>query len=56
MKTTEAVILAILITLVVLLNLFHHTPFHTIIMLVLGISFFVFLLIFAILYNRGKLF
>lgn len=56
MKTAEGVIIAILITLLVLLNMFEHTPFYHITMLILGISFFGFLLIFAILHNRGKLF
>jgi hypothetical protein len=56
MKTAEGVTLAILITLVVLLNLFHHTPFYAVTMLILGIGFFLFCLIFAILNKRGKLF
>ncbi|MDD3899185.1 MAG: hypothetical protein PHE82_09605 [Syntrophomonadaceae bacterium] len=56
MKTTEGVIIAILITLVVLLNMFEHTPFYRITMLVLGGLFFGFCLTFAILHNRGKLF
>lgn len=56
MKTTEGIILAILITLVVLLNMFEHTPFYRITMLVLGGLFFGFCLTFAILHNRGKLF
>ncbi len=58
MKATkiEGVIIAILITLVVLLNLFEHTSFYRITMLVLGGLLFGFVLIFAILNNRGKLF
>ena len=56
MKTTEGVIIAILITLVVLLNLFEHTSFYRITMLVLGGILFGFVLVFAILNNRGKLF
>lgn len=56
MKTTEGVIIAILITLAVLLNILEHTSFYRITMLVLGGLFFGFCLIFAILHNRGKLF
>lgn len=56
MKTTEGSIMAILITLVVLLNLFHHTPFYSVTMLILGISFFAFCITFAILNKNDKLF
>ena len=56
MKTTEGVIIAILITLVVLLNMFEHTPFYRITMLVLGGLFFGFCLVFAVLNKYDKLF
>lgn len=51
----EPIIIASLITLTVLLNLFHHTPFYRIVMLALGLTFFVFCLTFAILNKYDKL-
>ena len=52
----EPIIIASLITLTALLNIFHHTSFYRVVMLVLGIIFFAFCLTFAILNKYDKLF
>jgi preprotein translocase subunit SecG len=56
MKKTESIIIAIFITLIVLLNIFEHTLFYRVTMLVVGGLFFLFCLIFAILNKYDKLF